>query len=199
MVQRAPPQIFRQPAGSAKCWAYALSSWMGATPDRRATSPETIIHACRSFCVFGSDALNPKFIDRVLESQFIRMGWKVIDGADLELAEIDILLRLGYIYVIADVKRGPLAFGAPPPSHARVIYKNTDPGLVASGAAPSVLGVIDPILGDATWTLSEVASFKLILGFQQEALADTAGKPPFHQWHAKVQGTEQNRFTPSPP
>ena len=199
MVARPQPSMLHQPAGSLKCWAYALSSWMAVTRGRKPTGPEAIIAACRSFCVFGSDALNPKFIDRVLESPFIRMGWKVLDGTRLDLAEVDILLHFGYIYVIADVKRSPLAVGAPPPSHARLIYKNTDPKLVATSGATAQLGVMDPITGDTLWDLSDVANFNLILGFLQEDLNDSAATPPFEQWFARVNNKEVAQFTPAAP
>jgi len=199
MVARSQPPMLRQPAGSLKCWAYALSSWMAVTHARKATAPEAIIAACRSFCVFGSDALNPKFIDKILESPFIRMGWKVLDGADLDLAEVDVLLHFGYIYVIADVKRGPLAVGPPPPSHARLIYKNTDPKLVAAGSATAQLGVMDPISGDTIWDLRDVGNFNLILGFPQENLNDSPATPPFRQWLARVNDKEVTQFTPAAP
>jgi hypothetical protein len=39
MASRTPP-LFKQPRGSAKCRAYALASWLQATPGRPNFAPE---------------------------------------------------------------------------------------------------------------------------------------------------------------
>jgi hypothetical protein len=198
MAERKPrPPVFRQPFGSKKCWAYAMASWLKVTPDRNPTSPEGIVNACSNFIEPVSGGLPPKHFHRLLESPFIRMGWKIMDGKDLELAEIRDLLLLGYVYVISDQKSQTTH----PPAHARVIYATSPPSV----ERPAV-GIIDPILGDTSWPTNAIVHDRLILGFAQELLspdpeegkgsADTVSRLP---WFVNNGKTIVNRWTPRPP
>src|SRR5690349_13578623 len=97
-VVRDKPPLYRQPLGSAKCWAYALSSWMKVT-GRPPTSPEAIIAACSVYTNPSNGALFPDKFPNIAESRFIRMGWKVLSsGKDLDWNEMRDLLDTGWVY-----------------------------------------------------------------------------------------------------
>lgn len=197
MASLTPPPRKQQPLGSKKCWAYALSSWMDVTKKRNPTGPEDIVKACKAFLAPDA-ALIPAHVNRVLESQFIRMAWKVLDGSDLRYDEVRSLVTTGgYIYAILQAK------GDAGLSHARLIFGLTPPGI-----APEVR-VVDPMMPISAWSFADIASFKLILGFPMELLSDAdegvpVGRGPpspgkWKPWNALVDGKAAFRYTPVPP
>lgn len=194
---KAPPQK-QQPLGSKKCWAYALSSWMDVTKKRNPTAPEDIVKACKNYLSLGG-GLSPVHFHKVLESPFIRMAWKVLDGTHFQYAEIRSLIDTGgYIYVILQPKDDPTL------SHARLIY-----GLTSPSFDPTSVRVVDPMMPIQIWSLAEMASFKLILGFAMELLSDDDGGLPvgmgppskdrWRPWNVLVGGKAVFRYTPLPP
>ena len=192
------PKQKQQPLGSQKCWAYALSSWMDVTKKRNPTAPEDIVKACKNFLSLHG-GLQPAHLPKVLESPFIRMAWKILDGTHLQYAEIRSLLATGgYIYVIIQPKDDPIL------SHARVVHGLTDPTF-----DPPSVRVVDPMMPIKIWSLGEITAFKLILGFAMELLSDAdqglpvgmgpPSKDHWKPWNALVGGKAAFRFTPLPP
>jgi hypothetical protein len=153
MVQRSQPPVFKQPLGSHKCWAYALASWMKVTADRTATPPEEIIKACKNFLADDRGGLNPKFIAELCDSQFIRMGFKMVKGPELNFVEMRDLVIAGYPYVIRDevVEKG----ATKPPAHAWIVWSTTPMSQTAFK-----MGIADPIRGIIEWSLGEAREAK---------------------------------------
>jgi hypothetical protein len=195
MAGRPMPPVLRQPQGSPKCWAYALSSWLQVTPGRRATGPEDLVHSFNRFLVFGGQgALDPSHIGEVLESPLVRMGWKVVDGATLKLDEVEALVENSLVFVVADFKRKT----GNQPSHARLVWWNSLPRRANSNDRGQ-LGIVDPILGNATWQMSDVSQFNLILGFDKGKLEDHQpnNQPQFKPWIVNNGGNSvAQKFTP---
>jgi hypothetical protein len=122
---RGKPKLFKQPFGSPKCWAYALASWMEATEGRTATAPEMIFQSCKNFADPRNGALDPKHVDKLFESPFIRMAFKVVKGTDFSLSEARTLLSSGYIYAVLEEPGPEFMLGGVRFSHARVVYGAT--------------------------------------------------------------------------
>ena len=193
---RKKPMVYKQPFGSPKCWAYALASWLGVTEGRVPTPPEIVFESCKNFVDPRNGALNPKFVDRIFDSPFIRMGFKVVDGKDFRLSEARTLLSFGYIYAVLEEPGPEFMTGGVRFSHARVIYGATTDDTFAAG-----LYTIDPIKGEFYWKKTEIDNARLILGFAMEHLSDDesvgrrAGAP--RQWIGKLGKVEVARFTPT--
>jgi hypothetical protein len=162
------------------------------TPGRRAVGPEDIVQAFKNFLAFGGQgALAPSHIADVLESPLVGMGWKVVDGANLMLDEIEALVENGHVYVVANVKKGNQ------PSHARVIWWNSLPrGSTQNDRGR--LGVVDPIMGNATWLMTEVSDFELILGVDKGILRDHPpdNQPGYKPWQVNGGGKGVEKWTP---
>ena len=197
---RAKPKFLQQPLGSPLCWAFALSSWMGISADRTPTPPASIIAASKNFTNPANGALFPDKFPLIAESMFIKMGWKIIDGADGPFQEVVRLLKQGWIYAILD-EPGIALIGGLHFSHARVVYGVTD----ERGFGPELMA-IDPIQGDMFWSPADIKKQKLMLGFAQELLSpdpkdkEIKGKDGktllTRQWLAKIGGGHVTRFTP---
>jgi len=201
-VSQPKPTLFPQPM-APKCWAYAMATWMKHTPRRTGTPPEAVFQACKAF-THPNGALMASQVDKLFDSQFIRMGWKKLAGSEFEFDEIRDLLQLGYVYAIVDTPSNALerAIGVHM-SHARVIYGASDPALYGGAE----MDTIDPMKGEFTWKLSEVKAQKVILGFAGELLSenkadgDGDGTPSRlfrRQWLHKFEGRQETRWTPRP-
>ena len=198
---RAKPKFLQQPAGSPTCWAFALSSWMGISADRTPTPPASIIAACKNFTNPTNGGLFPDKFPLVAESMFVKMGWKVINGADWPFQEVVRLLKQGWIYAVLDEPGGVLLLGGAHFAHARVVYGVTD----ERGFGPELMA-IDPILGDMIWSTTDIRKQKLMLGFAQELLSpdpkdkEIKGRDgatiSTRQWLVKIGGNQVTRFTP---
>ena len=167
---RVPP-LHKQPAGSHKCWAYALASWMAVQKGRKAVEPEEFVRLFKNYLEFGGQGGLPgQHFNKVVTNNLVMMKWRSQDGATLDYEEFKGYINFEmYIYVVARPKKA----AADEPGHARVLFG------YAADEKIQAFRMIDPITGEGAWKVSEIAEFKLLLGIPKERsfLAWGPGQP----------------------
>jgi hypothetical protein len=145
------PALVMQPAMpggavSPRCWACAMSSWLSAMGTlRMQATPESLLKDFASLLVFGSEALNAKFIAKLFAAPTIQIAFKLFRSTP------DVVAFLkgwwfdpwgGPVYTIVHLPE------AGEFSHAMVIYGNDE--LFQEG-----VWMMDPMKGYVFWNYQQ--------------------------------------------
>ena len=156
-----PPFVSQQfgPVTEPLCWAAALSSWQGGTPNRKLESVPALEQRLSAAILPDSrGALDPTKFDIVARSSNVKFAWRVISGADFVKWNLELGLEmLGLIYLIAFPSGGNPSKDF---SHARVMY--------SAWNEMKMTYCIDPLANDIAWEFSKIRQFKLIVGVALE-------------------------------